>query len=75
MKNLDSVMRERFQRQQQDESRIRKQEIKELDRMKAAAYAHAPFEADSIPAKEREIEKQLARFGLRRGIDYEITKG
>lgn len=73
MKNLDSVMRERFQRQQQDESRIRKQVIKELDRMKAAAYALAPFEADSIPEKEREFEAQLVRFGLRRGIDYEIT--
>ena len=71
MKNLDSVMRERFQRQQQDESRIRKQEIKELDRMKAAAYASC--EADYIPEKEREFEEQLARFGLRRGVDYEIT--
>lgn len=39
MKNLDFKMRERFHRREQDEERIERIQLKQLERMKAKNYS------------------------------------
>ena len=39
MKNLDSKMRERFHRREQDEERTQKIQLRQLEKMKAKIYS------------------------------------
>lgn len=64
MKNLDFKMRERFRRREQDEERIERIQLKQLERMKAKNYSQrsGDFSANTC---DDNFKNQLKRFVIR----------
>lgn len=64
MKNLDFKMRERFCRREQDEERLERIQLKQLERMKAKDYSHKSDEISEDTCDDK-FRKQLKRFNIR----------